>query len=100
MWASARRRGIYCGSIRRSLWIRSSHKHTAELTSMIAAFIQILIVVLAAGSVWWLIRKLLRPRAPAEPADDPLALVPAPQKRGPRGRAAAVAVEEPEDDGL
>ena len=63
------------------------------------AFLQILIAVLAAWSVWWLIRKLLRPRAPAEPADDPLALIPAPRKYGPKGRAGAVAVEEPEDDG-
>ena len=63
------------------------------------AFFQILIAALAVWSVWWLIQKLLRPRAPAEPADDPMALVPASRKRGPKGRAGAVAVEEPGDDG-
>lgn len=60
-------------------------------------WLQILIAALAAWSVWWLIRKMLRPRAPAEPADEPFAEVAAPLKRGPKGRAGAVALEEPED---
>ena len=63
-----------------------------------ATFLQLVIAVLAAWSVWWFVRRLLRPQAPAEPADDPFAVVPAPRKRGPKGRAAAVAVVEPEDD--
>jgi hypothetical protein len=63
-----------------------------------AAFLQILIAALAAWSAWWLIRRLTRLRAPAEPADDPMALVPASRKSGPRGKAGAVAVEEPSDD--
>lgn len=63
------------------------------------AFLQILIAAFAVWSIWWLIRKLLRSRAPAEPADDPMALVPASRRRGPKGRAGAVAVEEPKDDG-
>ncbi len=65
-----------------------------------AAFLQILIAVLAAWSAWWLIRKLLRPRSPAEPepVDDTLALVPASRKHGPKGQAGAVALEEPDDD--
>jgi hypothetical protein len=60
--------------------------------------LQILVAIVAAWSVWWLIRKMLRPRAPAEPADDPLANVSAPLRRGPKGLAGAVAVEEPEPD--
>jgi hypothetical protein len=63
-----------------------------------ATFLQLVIAVLAAWSVWWLVRRLLRPRAPAEPADDPFAVVSAPRKRGPKGRSAAVALAEPEDD--
>ncbi len=63
------------------------------------AFFQIMIAALAVWSVWWLIRKLLRPRAPAEPADDPLVPVPASCKHGPKGRAGAVALQELEDDG-
>ena len=65
---------------------------------MIAALIEILVAVLAVWSVWWFVRGLLRPRTPAEPADDPLSFVPAPRRSGPRGRAGAVAVNEPEDD--
>jgi hypothetical protein len=61
-------------------------------------FLEILSAVLAIGVVWWLIRRLLRPAAPAEPVDDPFALVPAPRKRGPKGRSGAVALEEPEEE--
>jgi hypothetical protein len=61
-------------------------------------FIEILLATLAVWCTWWLIRKVLRPRSPAEPADDPFASVGAPVKRGPRGRAGAVAIEEPDDD--
>ena len=64
-------------------------------------FLQVLISVLVAACAWWLIRKM-RTRAPAEPADDPLvdpfSDVSAPLKPRPKGRAGAVAIEEPEDD--
>lgn len=60
-------------------------------------FFQILIGALAAGIVWWMMRKMLRPRAPAEPAEDPLAEVAAPLKRNPKGRSGAVAIAEPDD---
>jgi len=62
------------------------------------ALLQVLIATLSAWFVWRLIRRMLRPRAPAEPADDPLADVSAPVRRGPKGLAGAVAVEEPEPE--
>jgi hypothetical protein len=61
-------------------------------------FIEILIAILAATLAWWLIGRMLRPRAPAEPSDDPLSPVGAPVRRGPKGRAGAVALEEPDED--
>lgn len=61
-------------------------------------FLELLILLLAAWLVWSLIRKMVRPQAPAEPADEPFAEVPAPVKRGPKGLAGAVALEEPSDD--
>jgi hypothetical protein len=60
-------------------------------------FLEILIAFLAVWLTWWLVRRMLRPRAPAEPAEDPLASVGAPVKRRPKGRAGAVALEEPDD---
>jgi hypothetical protein len=60
-------------------------------------FLQLLIGALAIWLSWALIRKMLRPRAPAGPADDPFAEVSAPLKRNPKGRAGAVAIEEPEE---
>jgi hypothetical protein len=61
-------------------------------------FIEILLATFAVWCTWILIRSALRPRSPAEPADDPSAPVGAIVKRGPKGRAGAVAIEEPEDD--
>ncbi len=61
------------------------------------AFLQLLIAALAVWAAWSLIRKMLRPGAPAEPAEDPLAEVSAPLKRNPKGRTGAVAVAEPEE---
>ena len=61
-------------------------------------FLELVIVLLAAWLVWALIRKMVRPQAPAEPADEPFAEVPAPIKRGPKGLAGAIALEEPSDD--
>ncbi len=53
------------------------------------------IVLLAAGLIWWLIRKIVRPKTAAEPADEPFAEVPAPLKPGPKGLASVGALEEP-----
>jgi len=61
-------------------------------------FVEILIVLAAIWVVWRLVTKILRPRAPAEPAEEPFAPVPAHRKQGPKGRSGAVALEEPEDD--
>jgi hypothetical protein len=61
-------------------------------------FIEILLATFAVWCTWLLIRRALRPRSPAEPADEPFAFVGAAVKRGPKGRAGAVAIEEPEDD--
>ena len=61
-------------------------------------FFEVFIVLLAAWLIWSLIRKIVRPNAPAEPADEPFAEVPARLKRGPRGLAGAVALEEPRHD--
>jgi len=58
----------------------------------------ILIVLGALWAVWRMLRSLFLPSHPAEPVDDPFSVVPAPRKRGPKGRAGAVALEEPEDD--
>jgi len=59
---------------------------------------ELLIAVAALWLVWRLIVMMLRPHAPAEPAEDPLAEVPVSRKRGPKGRFGAVAVAEPDDD--
>ena len=61
------------------------------------AFLQLLIVALVIWAAWALIRKMLRPGAPAEPSEEPFADVSAPLKRNPKGRAGAVAVAEPEE---
>ena len=61
-------------------------------------FLEILSAVLAIWIVWWLVRRMLQPGTPAEPVDDPVASVPAPRKRGPKGKAGAVALEEPDDE--
>jgi hypothetical protein len=62
-------------------------------------FLEILTALATLCLAWWLFRRLLRPKAPAEPAEEPYSLVPAPRKRGPKGRSAAVALEEPDEDG-
>ena len=61
------------------------------------ALLQVLIAIFAIWGAWWVMRRIRQ--APAEPAEDPLAEVPAPTKRSPKGLAGAVAVSEPEDDG-
>ena len=67
------------------------------------ALLHLLSMLVAACSVWWLIRRMLRIGIPAEPAEDPfagdpLAEVSVPVKRNPQGRAGAVAMEEPEEE--
>jgi hypothetical protein len=62
------------------------------------AFLEVLTVIAALCLVWWLSRRLLRPKAPADPADDPFSFVPAPRGMGPKGKSGAVALEEPEED--
>ena len=63
-----------------------------------SAFLEVLTALLALGFSWWMLRRLLRPRAPADPAEDPYSLVPAPRGMGPKGKSGAVALEEPEED--
>lgn len=61
-------------------------------------FLQGLIAIIAIMSAFWLIRKMLRPKSPAEPAEESFADVHAPKKSNPKGRAGAVALAEPDDD--
>jgi hypothetical protein len=66
-------------------------------------FAQIFIAVLVVIFTSWSIRRMLRLRAYDELADhpfaeDPFADVSAPLKQNPRGRAGAIAMEEPDDD--
>jgi hypothetical protein len=65
-------------------------------------FLEVLTVVLALVLVLcfplWLLRKILRPKAPADPAEDPFSFVPVKRGMGPKGRSGAVALEEPEED--
>ena len=62
------------------------------------AFLEVLTVLAAICLTWWVLRRLIRPKAPADPAEDPFSFVPAPRGRGPRGKSGAVALEEPEED--
>ena len=66
-------------------------------------FAQIFIAVMVGLFTWWSIRRMLRPQASAEPAEepfaeDPFADVSAPLKPNPKGRVGAIAMEEPDDD--
>jgi hypothetical protein len=62
------------------------------------AFLEVLTVMAALCLAWWLLRRLLRPKAPADPAEDPFSFVPASRGMGPKGKSGAVALEEPEED--
>ncbi len=64
-----------------------------------STFFALLVALAALWLVWRFVAALFRPHQPAEPVDDPFASVPAPRKRGPKGRTGAVALEEPEDNG-
>jgi hypothetical protein len=63
-----------------------------------SAFQEVLTALLALGFTWWMLRRLLRPKASADPAEDPYSSVPAPRGMGPKGKSGAVALEEPEED--
>jgi hypothetical protein len=63
------------------------------------AFLEVLAALAAFCLAWWLLRRLLRPKAPADPAEDPFSFVLAPRGLGPKGKSGAVALEEPEEDG-
>ena len=60
-------------------------------------FLELLATLAALGLLWWLFSRLLRPKAPAEPAEDPFSHVPAPRRVGPKGKHGAVALAEPQD---
>lgn len=66
---------------------------------MMSTFLAVLVLIMAVWLIWRFVASLFQPHQPAEPVDDPLAYVPAPKKNSPKGRAGAVAVEEPDDDG-
>jgi hypothetical protein len=40
------------------------------------AFLEVLTAIAALCLAWWLLRRLLRPKAPADPAEDPFSFVP------------------------
>jgi hypothetical protein len=66
-------------------------------------FAQIFIAVSVVLFTWWSVRRMFRLQAYDEAADepfaeDPFADVSAPLKPNPKGRAGAVAMEEPDDD--
>jgi hypothetical protein len=62
------------------------------------AFLEVLTTLAALCPAWWLLRMLLRPKAPADPTEDPFSFVPVPRGMGPKGKSGAVALEEPEED--
>jgi hypothetical protein len=60
--------------------------------------LEVLTVLLSLCLAGWFLRRLLRPRAPAEPAEDTFSFVPVPRRIEPKGKSGAVALEEPEED--
>jgi hypothetical protein len=68
-------------------------------------FIQVLAAVFVVFFTWWSIRRMLQLRAYDEAhdepfAEDPFADVSAPVKPNPKGRAGAIAMQEPDDDDI
>jgi hypothetical protein len=63
-----------------------------------SALLEVLTALLAICFTWWVLRRLLRSKAPADPAEDPFSLVPVTRGIGPKGKPGAVALEEPEED--
>jgi hypothetical protein len=61
-------------------------------------FLEVLTAIAALVLAWWFLSRLLRPKAPADPAEDPFSLVRAPRGMGPKGKSGAVALEEPGED--
>ena len=62
-----------------------------------SAFLEVLSALTTVCLAWWLLRRLLRPQAPADP-EDPFSFVPVPRGMGPKAKSGAVALEEPEED--
>ena len=63
-----------------------------------SAFLEVLTALAPVCLAWWLLRRLIRPQAPADPAEDPFSFVPVPRGMGPKAKSGAVALEEPEED--
>jgi len=61
-------------------------------------FLEALTALAILGLALWFLRSLLRPKAPAEPAEDPFSSVPVPRGMRPKGRSGAVALEAPGED--
>lgn len=61
-------------------------------------FLEALTALAILGLALWFLGRLLRPKAPAEPAEDPFSSVPVPRGMRPKGRLGAVALEEPGED--
>lgn len=61
-------------------------------------FLEVLAAIATLYLLWWLLRTLLRPRPPADAAEDPLSFVPAPRGMRPKGKSGAIALEEPEEN--
>jgi hypothetical protein len=64
---------------------------------VVNSFLEVLTVLATLGLALWFLGRLLRPKAPAEPAEDPFSRVSAPRMVGPKGKHGAVALEEPQD---
>lgn len=62
------------------------------------SFLEALTALAILALALWFLRRLLRPKAPAEPAEDPFSSVPVPRGMRPQGRSGAVALEEPGED--
>jgi len=66
-----------------------------------STLLPLLLAIAALLLLWQLVTSLFQTALPGEPAgsvEDPLEPVPAPRRRGPPGKAGAVALEEPDDD--
>jgi len=61
-------------------------------------FLEALAALIVLGLLWLWVMSRVQPKAPANPAEDPLSYVPAPHGGGPKGRSGAVALQEPEAD--
>jgi hypothetical protein len=64
----------------------------------VTSFLEVLTSLAALCLAWWLLRILLRPKAPADPAEEPFSFVPVPRGMRPKGKSGAIALEEPEED--